>query len=86
MITILSRRLLPQQHEKYVYVQRDDAMYMRVGDEYIIKRYFTIRDVIDASGKKEHEIRQQIRKLGITAPIDKRKKIGITLQQLREIL
>lgn len=85
MKTVLSRKDLPGCIDRFVYVQREDAMYMRVGDEYVIKRYFDVDEAAHTLGIPRYKVHQYCRKLGIQSQANKRKKIRITLSQLQEM-
>lgn len=85
MKTVLSRKDLPGCTETFVFVQREDAMFMRVGDEYVIKRYFDVDEASTTLGIPRDKVHQYCRKLGIQARANKRKKIRISLPQLRKM-
>lgn len=85
MTTILSRRLLPKQTDQYILVLREDQVYIRVGDEYLRKRYFSTQDaerILKKSGSAVHKL---CCKLGIQAKASKGRHIRITLSQLRKM-
>lgn len=85
MKKVLSRKDLKNCSEQYVYVERENSMYRRVGDEYLKKRYFDVGEVSDTLGITRDEVHQFCRKFGIQAPANKRKKIRITLPQLQRM-
>lgn len=85
MITITTRLLLPKQTAKYVHVIADGRVYVRDQDEYLPKRYFSVKEAQTILGKTSNEMQHVCRKLGIQAPANRRKKLRITLQQLRKM-
>lgn len=92
MTTILSRKLLSSQKEKYILVEREDQVYIRVGDEYLPKSYFLVPEVVDILGirdqrgrKDRNRVHRMCKVMGIQARANRRKKLRITLQQLRQM-
>jgi hypothetical protein len=83
MITIVSRKLLPAQRDKYVMVKRDNMLYVKEGEEYIAKRYFNVQECADALDVSLYKVHKFCRTLGIQAKANKNRKIRITLDQLR---
>jgi hypothetical protein len=86
MTTVLSRKDLKNCIDKFVFVERENSIYRRVGDEYLKKRYFEVTEVADTLGITMDRVHQYCRKLGIQAPANKRKKIRITLPQLQQMV
>jgi hypothetical protein len=85
MKTVLSRKDLKNCMDQYVYVRRENSMYVQDGDEYVKKRYFDVGEVSDTLGITRNEVHRYCRKFGIQAPVNKYKKIRITLSQLQKI-
>jgi hypothetical protein len=85
MTTVLSRKDLPNCTTQFVFVERENAMYHRVGDEYLKKMYFDVGEAASTLGITRDRVHQYCRKLGIQSRANKRKKIRITLTQLRQI-
>lgn len=85
MKTVLSRKDLKDCQDRFVYVQRENSMYIRDGDEYLKKRYFDVDEASTTLGITRDKIHQYCRKFGIQARANKRKKIRITLSQLQKM-
>lgn len=93
MTTILSRKDLRHQRDRYIMVQREDAIYLRVDDEYVRKQYFTVQeagqilfpDWETRNTTRRNDVHQLCIKLGIQARANKRKKIRISFKQLRKM-
>jgi hypothetical protein len=85
MITIPTRASLQKQTAKYVMVQNEDQVYIRDHDEYLPKLYFSTQEAADILEKKLYEIQYICVKLGIQARANKKKRLRITLKQLRQM-
>lgn len=92
MITVTSRKELAHQRAKFVLVEREMLVYQRVDDEYIKKPYFSVAEVVDIlelqtkkGDKNRSEVHRMCKTLGIQARANRRKKLRITLQQLRQM-
>lgn len=85
MKTVLSRKDLKYCLDKFVYVKRENGMYVRTGDEYVKKRYFDVDEASTTLGITRDKVHQYCRKLGIQAPANKRRKIRITLAQMQRM-
>lgn len=57
MTTIYYLRQLPKQTSDYVYVLRNEQLYIRVDDEYLPKLYLTFDDVRRITGWPRSKIR-----------------------------
>lgn len=94
MTTILSRKDLRHQRDRYILVQREDAIYIRVDDEYVKKQYFSVQEAGEIlfpdwesrNTSRRNDVHRLCIKLGIQARANKRKKIRITLRQLRSMI
>lgn len=85
MKTVLSRKDLRNCTEKYVLVTREDLVYIRAGDEYVIKAYFDTEDAMSILEKDKFQIHRMCKSLGIQARANKGKRVKITLNQLRQM-
>lgn len=86
MTTVKSRRELRKQTDPFVMVEREDQIFIRVGDEYVAKRYFSPAEAQKIMAAKRYEVYQLITKLGIHPSAKKRETIRITLPQLRMMI
>ncbi len=77
---------LRTEKSKYVLVETEDQVYMRVDDEYIPKQYFSTREAREILKVTRDQMYDLIRKHGIKAPADKGRHARITVQQLRQML
>jgi hypothetical protein len=85
MKSVVSKRDLVTCTEKYVHVQRDNCIYLRVHDEYVMKMYFDVQDAADILGVPVFQVHKLCRKFGIQAPVNKRKKLRIRLSVLQQM-
>jgi hypothetical protein len=83
MITITSRRDLKNQTDTYVLVKREDLVYLRVGQEYIPKRYFNTKEAREILEINEKRLYDVVFALGIQARANKKKHMKIELRHLR---
>jgi len=84
MTTITSRHELRHQTKKYIILE-PDKMYIRIGDEYVRKLYFDLQEVTQILEVRYWDAYILCRRLGIQAQANKRKKIRVTLEQLRKL-
>lgn len=85
MTTILSRKLLPHQTDKFVLVKREDSIYQRVDNEYFKKRYFTSKEVCDMLEIPHWKLYLIWSKLGYK-PLERGHKMRFTIRQARQII
>jgi len=85
MKTIERKSELRHQTDPYVLVSRDNKVYVRVDQDYVAKPYFDIKEATLILGINRNLAHRRCRELGIQAPANKRKKLRITLEQLRRM-
>jgi hypothetical protein len=85
MKTVLSKKDLKQCTEKFVMVTREDQMYMRVGDEYIRKMYWTTKEVVDMLNSNFNSVWRKMMAIGIK-PRENGKRMKLTIRQVRQLL
>lgn len=85
MTTIPSRKLLPKQTDQYILVENEDQIYIRVDDEYVMKRWFSVAEARTILNIDMDKAVYLCRKLGLQSKANKRKKIRISLTQLRQM-
>lgn len=85
MKTVQTKRDLRDQTSHYVLVQREAKVYVRVDQDYVAKPYFDINEASEILGANRNKMHRICRELGIQAPANKRKKLRITLEQLRRM-
>jgi len=86
MREIRLKRTLQEVNDKYVYVSSEDNLYVRDNDEYLVKRYFSPKEVMaileldnqDQVYKLCHQFNAQQKKT--------RKKIFVTFTQLKQMM
>jgi hypothetical protein len=86
MRTVRLKGTLREVSDKYVYVSSEDNLYVKVGDEYFIKRYFSANE---ASAILELDNETQIYDLCHKFNVFQkgpRKKLFITFAQLKQMI
>lgn len=85
MRKVKSRLDLRHCDEKYVMVTREDQVYMRVGSEYVMKRYWTTREISLLLKKSMDSVYDLLAEINIK-PEKGKKAMKINLQTLRQII
>lgn len=88
MVTVQSRRDLSGCDAPYVLVQgafTSAIMYQRYGDEWVRKAYFSTAEACEILGITYKRLRGIMSTIGVQAPSNHKKKIRISLAQLRRM-
>ena len=83
MTTINNLWELRKQTDKYVLC--NNQMFVLVDGEYVRKLYFSVQEVAQVLNKEENQVHRICQRMGIQAPANRRKKLRITLKQLRQM-
>lgn len=84
MITITFKRELHTQTAKYVYVQREKALYVQE-DGWIRKQYFSIREAQTILQMEYFTLHRMLVSLGMRSAFNGNRPIKISLRQLMKI-
>ena len=85
MKQVLSRKELKQCTEKFVRVTREDQIYIRVGEEYVRKMYWTTREVVEMAESTPNKVWKKMMEIGMK-PREKNKRMKLSIHQVRQIL
>jgi hypothetical protein len=85
MITIKNRWQLRNQTAQFVLVKTEDKVYKRHGDEYIRKQWFGTDEAASILEVDPDHVSYLCRKMGLQARANKKKRLRISLQQLRQM-
>lgn len=83
MKIVKSKRFLKTQKDTYVYVELDNMLYLKNGDNYIPKIYFTTQEAIKILDFQTlNQVHEMCSKIGVSQK-GKHKKIRITTEKLK---